>query len=307
MTAIAQFTRRATLAAVGGAPLAATSSIAIASERARDGTGMLHHAFDLGEMVVTALLAATRIVENPQSIFGMNVSAEEFANVSAANFIPSDKARFYFNPTVVETGGETVLFDAGPSAAGTLAVLAKAGYAPEDVDLVIVSHMHGDHIGGLMLEGVPAYPNARYAMGQVEFDAWAGFGNDGFESNVRPFAEKSSFFGDGDTIAPGIIAKAAFGHTPGHMVYMLDSGNRQAMIMADTANHHVWSLAYPDWEVRFDMDKAAAAATRRKLFGMLAADRIPTLGYHMPFPGIGFVETRDDGFRYTPATYQLTL
>lgn len=307
MTAFPQLTRRAALVAGGAAPLAVVSGAASASDRARDGTGMRHHAFDLGDMAVTALLAATRVVEDPQSIFGMNVSAEEFANVSAASFIPADKARFYFNPTVVETGGETVLFDAGPSADGALAVLAEAGYAPEDVDLVVLSHMHGDHIGGLMRQDVPAYPNARYAMGQVEFDAWADLGNDGFDTNVRPLADKTSFVGDGDAVAPGIVAMAAFGHTPGHMAYMLDSGGRQALIMADTANHHVWSLAYPDWEVRFDMDKTAAAATRRRVLGMLATDRIPTLGYHMPFPGIGYVETRGDGFRYTPATYQLTL
>lgn len=307
MTAFPKFTRRAALAAGGAAPLAAASGAALASDRARNGTGMRHHSFDLGDLAVTALLAATRVVENPQSIFGTNVSAEEFANVSAANFIPADKTRFYFNPTVVETGGETVLFDAGPSAAGAHAVLAEAGYAPEDVDLVVLSHMHGDHIGGLMLEGAPAYPNARYAIGQVEFDAWAGRGNEGFETNVRPLAEKASFVGDGDAVAPGIAAVAAYGHTPGHMAYMLDSGGRQALIMADTANHHVWSLAYPDWEVRFDMDKAAAAATRRRVLGMLAAERMPTLGYHMPFPGVGYVETSGDGFRYTPTTYQLTL
>ena len=80
------------------------------------------------------------------------------------------------------------------------------------------------------------------------------------------------------------------------------------MIMADTANHYVWSLAYPDWEVRFDADKAAAAATRRRLLDMLATDRIPMTGYHMPFPGTGYVDTRADGrFHYVPTSYQFML
>ena len=79
---------------------------------------------------------------------------------------------------------------------------------------------------------------------------------------------------------------------------------KQMLLMADTANHYVWSLGYPDWEVRFDMDKAAAAATRRKIFGMLASDGVPVIGYHMPFPAAGYVETRDDGFRYVPVSYQ---
>ncbi|MEM9970254.1 MAG: MBL fold metallo-hydrolase, partial [Pseudomonadota bacterium] len=100
---------------------------------------------------------------------------------------------------------------------------------------------------------------------------------------------------------------AAFGHTPGHMTYMLDSGGKQVLLMADMANHYVWSLAYPDWEVRFDMDKEAAAATRRRVLGMVAADRIPIIGYHMPFPALGYVDTREDGFRYVPVSYQLML
>lgn len=79
------------------------------------------------------------------------------------------------------------------------------------------------------------------------------------------------------------------------------------MITADTANHYVWSLQRPDWEVRFDADKAQAAATRKQVFGMIAADRIPFIGYHMPFPGVGYVEAMGEGFRYVPASYQLML
>ena len=237
----------------------------------------------------------------------MNVSAEEFADVSASNHIPADKARFYFTPTVVNTGSETVLFDAGLSVQGTLPALAAAGYAPEDIDVIVITHMHGDHIGGLMNDGAPTYPNARYVTGQVEFDAWASRDNERFEANVRPLADKMSFIGDGGSVTSGITGVAAFGHTPGHMAYMIDSGGKQVLVMADTANHYVWSLAYPDWEVKFDQDKAAAAATRRRILGMVAADKIPLIGYHMPFPGTGYVDTRGDGFHFVPTTYQLTL
>ena len=94
------------------------------------------------------------------------------------------------------------------------------------------------------------------------------------------------------------------GHTPGHMAFMLESGGAQMLLMADAANHYVWSLAYPDWEVSFDADKAAAAATRRMLLGMAATDRIPLIGYHMPFPAAGYVEARGEGFHYVPVSYQ---
>jgi hypothetical protein len=78
-------------------------------------------------------------------------------------------------------------------------------------------------------------------------------------------------------------------------------------LIADLANHPVWSLAKPDWEVKFDMDKSAAAASRRRVLGMLAADRVPMVGYHMPFPGLGFVAAKDDGFEYIPHSYQMLL
>ena len=260
-------------------------------------------------MEVATLLAGSAVRDNIQSIFGMNVSAEEFAKVSAANFIPADKSMFYFTPTVVKAGEEVVLFDTGLSAAGTLPALKAAGYGPEDVNVVVITHMHGDHIGGLTdADGNATYPNARYVTGQAEFDAWASKDNERFEGKVRPFAEKMTFIGDGGSVASGITGMAAFGHTPGHMVYMLESGGKQMVLAADSANHYVWSLAYPEWEVKFDMDKAAAAKTRKSLFGMLAADKIPFVGYHMPFPGVGYVETGGEGmFRYVPHSYQMVM
>ncbi|MCG6904685.1 MAG: MBL fold metallo-hydrolase [Rhodobacter sp.] len=304
-----RLTRRAALAAGAALPLAAAlrPQLARAAGHAAPAQNAIQHSFTLGDLQVATLLAGTRVVEDPQTIFGLNASAEEFEAASSANFIPTDKARFYFTPTVVNTGSETVLFDTGLSAAGTLPALAAAGYAPEDIDVVVITHMHGDHIGGLMNEGAPTYPNARYVTGQVEFDAWASRENEGFEKNMRPLAEKTTFIGDGGSVASGITGMSAFGHTPGHMAYLLDSGGAQVLLMADTANHYVWSLTHPDWEVRFDMDKAVAAATRRKVLGMVAADRVPLIGYHMPFPGMGYVEARGDGFHYVPTSYQMSL
>ncbi len=302
-------TRRAALTAGAALPFAATlaPTLARAGGHSEGPKNAIQNSFALGDFQVATLLAGTRIAEEPQKIFGMNVSEDEFATASAKNFIPADKTRFYFTPTVVNTGSETVLFDAGLNAAGTLPALAEAGYAPEDIDVVVITHMHGDHIGGLLNEGAPTYANARYVTGQVEYDAWAAQDNERFEANVRPLAEKMEFIGDGGAVASGITGEAAFGHTPGHMVYRIESGGAQLMLTADMTNHYVWSLAYPDWEVRFDMDKEAAAATRRNVLGMLASDRIPMIGYHMPFPGIGYVEARGDGFRYVPASYQLSL
>jgi glyoxylase-like metal-dependent hydrolase (beta-lactamase superfamily II) len=263
--------------------------------------------FKLGAFEVTTLLAGTRTSDKPQETFGLNASPEDFAAASAAAFIPADRTQNFFTPTLVNTGQELVLFDTGLAPDGITAALAAAGITPDQIDVVVLTHMHGDHIGGLMTNGTPTFAKARYVTGAVEHNHWAGAANEGFEANVRPLTAQISFVDDGAAVVSGITALAAFGHSPGHMAYRIESNGAQLALLADTANHYVWSLAYPDWEVRFDADKAAAAATRRKLLGLLAADRLPFIGYHMPFPALGFVETRDTGFRYVPATYQLLL
>ena len=302
-------TRRGLMVGAASLPLATAAAPTLAAGHASGPKNALQNTFARGDFQVSTLLAGTRPVEDIQSIFGTNVSAEEFAAVSAQNFIPDDKAQFFFTPTVVRTGGEVVLFDTGLSAAGTTAALAEAGIAPEDVTVVIITHMHGDHIGGMTNDaGDLTYPNARYFTGQVEYDHWASTDNEGFAGKIQPFAEQFTFIGEGDSPVSGITAIEAFGHTPGHMAYMVESGGESVLLMADTANHYVWSVAYPDWEVRFDADKAAAAATRKKILGMVAADRIPLIGYHMPFPGVGYLTEEGPGsFHYVPASYQLML
>lgn len=305
------FTRRQALAASAALPFAGAAATTASGQGMTDKLGNTQptfHRFAVGEMEVTALLGGTRTVEEPQSIFGMNVDEKTFSEASAQAFIPDDKVQFFFNPTVVNTGAELILFDTGFSGEGISGLLEQAGYSADAVTKVVITHAHGDHIGGLTREdGTPTFTNAAYITGRVEFDAMTGTGNEGFDGKVAPLAEKMSFLEDGGAVASGVTAMAMHGHTPGHMGYMIESAGRQLVLTADLANHYVWSLGYPDWEVRFDRDKAAAAATRRNVLGMLAADKLPMLGYHMPFPGVGFVEPRADGFRYTPATYQFML
>lgn len=301
-------TRRQTLLAGAALPFATTAiapGIAMAQNTA-PANPLPVRTFTLGEFSVTTLLVGSFPNDAPQEIFGLNVSPEEFAAVSAANFIPADRSQGYFTPTLVNTGSERILFDTGLDAAGVTAALAAAGYTPADVTHVVLTHMHPDHIGGLTDDsGAATFANAAYVTGQAEFDFWAAQVNEGFVAKVRPLADRMTFIGDGGAVRPGITGVAAFGHSPGHMTYMLESGGAQMLLIADTANHHVWSLAYPDWEVRFDADKAAAAATRRAILGMAAADRFPIIGYHLPFPAAGYVETRGDGFHYVSVSYQL--
>ncbi|MBU2980890.1 MBL fold metallo-hydrolase [Lentibacter algarum] len=283
---------------------AATTSPAFAAAEMMGIATTRFNRVKLGSFEVTTLLAGTRTVPNPQSIFGMNATPEEFAEVSAAANLPTDKAQFFFTPTVVNTGEKLVLFDTGLNAGGISGALKAAGYEPEQIDTVVITHMHGDHIGGLNDEGIPTFVNADYVTGETEFDAWDTAANEGFEAKMRPLAEQTTMIKGGASVTSGITAVEAFGHTPGHMAYMLESDGQQMLLAVDFANHYVWSLAYPDWEVKFDRDKAQAAATRRKLLSMMAADKIPFVGYHMPFPGMGYVETRGDGFHFVASSYQ---
>lgn len=305
-----RLSRRQALFAGATMPLAATLPLPVFAKAEMQGSGFAPwNRFKLGAFEVTTLLGGTRAGDKPQETFGTNASPEDFAALSAANFIPADKTQNFFTPTLVNTGAELVLFDTGLAAEGTLAALTAAGYAPDQVDVVVLTHMHGDHIGGLMgADGTtPTFANARYVTGSAEHNHWSGAANEGFDKNVKPLNDKFTFLDDGGSVVTGITGMAAFGHSPGHMVYQVESDGQRLMITADTANHYVWSLQKPDWEVRFDADKAAAAAVRKQVFGMIAADKIPFIGYHMPFPGVGYVEAQGDGFRYVPASYQLLL
>ncbi len=301
----ARFSRRQAMlagAAMPFAPMLLTGAAQAAVPLQGPAMPLFHRA-KVGGFEVTTLLAGARAGDKPQETFGMNVPAEAFAAVSAANFIPDDKTFNSFAPVLVNTGSELVLFDTGLAPEGITAALAAAGIAPEQVDIVVLTHMHGDHIGGLGGAN-PTFGKARYVTGAAEHNDWSKAGNEGFEVNVVPLNDRFTFLDDGGEVVSGITAMAAPGHTAGHFAYRLESDGAQLVVLADTTNHYVWSLAHPDWEVRFDQDKAQAAATRRRMLGMLAADRIAFAGYHMPFPGIGFVEAAGDGFRYVPASYQ---
>ncbi len=142
--------RRHLLLAAGAAPLAVLPAGPVLASAAQIAISTVDfRRFRVGQFEVTTLLAGMRTVDNPQAIFGMNVSEEDFANASKAANIPTNAAQFFFTPTLVNTGAELVLFDTGLNPAGITAAIGAAGYTPDQVDIVVLTHMHGDHIGGL--------------------------------------------------------------------------------------------------------------------------------------------------------------
>ncbi|MBX5222103.1 MBL fold metallo-hydrolase [Rhizobium sp. NLR9b] len=279
--------------------------------------------FKLGSYKFTVVRDGINISEKPYETYGTNQDPETVKALLTANFLPADKLLSGYTPALIDTGADVILVDTGFGAAGRargagrLAEgLKAAGYSADDVTLVALTHLHGDHIGGLMENGAAAFKNARYVIGQAEYDFWSNKSREGTPAegghkavlaNLTPLVEKATFIKDGDSIAPGMTAMLAAGHSPGHMVFHVESEGKRLVLTGDTANHYILSLLRPDWEVRFDMDKAQAAASRRKVFDMIATDKIAFLGYHMPFPAVGFAERQDGGYRFVAKTYQFDI
>ncbi|MBB6220203.1 MBL fold metallo-hydrolase [Rhizobium leguminosarum] len=279
--------------------------------------------FKLGSYKFTAVRDGINISEKPYETYGTNQDPETVKALLTANFLPADKLLNGYTPALVDTGSDVILVDTGFGESGRargsgklVQGLKAAGYSADDVTIVALTHLHGDHIGGLMENGAPAFRNARYVIGQAEYDFWSNKSREGTPAeashkavlaNVAPLAGKTTFIKDGDSFAPGVTAMLAAGHSPGHMVFHVESEGKRLVLTGDTANHYILSLLRPDWEVRFDMDKTQAAASRRKVFDMIATEKIAFLGYHMPFPAVGFVERQDGGYRFVPKTYQFDI
>lgn len=160
--------------------------------------------------------------------------------------------------------------------------IVASGYALSGVTIVALSYLHADHINGLVEGDRPAFSQARYVVGQAEWDFWTCNSFAGtpavmhaaaIQNKVLHLSEKMTFIAAGASITSGVTGIAAAGHTPGHMAILLESVGRSLVLTGDKANHFVASLQKPEWEVSFDMDKGAAANSRKRIVGMLADER----------------------------------
>jgi glyoxylase-like metal-dependent hydrolase (beta-lactamase superfamily II) len=278
--------------------------------------------FKLGSFEVTNILDGFVHLDGPHPNYGNNQPAEAVRAYAVANRLPPTRFENSYTNTVVNTGKEIVLFDTGngptrvPTAGKLPALLATAGLSPEQIDVVVITHGHLDHIGGLSPGDKVTFPNARYVFGEVEFDYWKKGDNiaearkanrEQFVKTVVPLAEKASFAKDASEVVPGIRAVEAFGHSPGHMAYHIESEGRRLLVWADTCNHSVMSLQQPEWHTGADHDKDMGVATRKRILDMVATEQIPAIGYHMPFPAVGYVEKANGSYRWVAATYQMNL
>ncbi|WP_424959242.1 MBL fold metallo-hydrolase [Hyphomicrobium sp. 1Nfss2.1] len=282
--------------------------------------------FRLGAFELTMLPDSDAFIDGPFPIIGENAAEADVQRLMIENLLPPKTYQPGFTPMVVNTGKELVIFDTGNGANGFVkrpdggwlaAQLAPAGFTPDQIDVVVLSHGHIDHVGGIMEGGKPLFPNARYVIAATEYDYWAQEGVHTsdlaklmagvFRTNVVPVRDRISFIKPGDDVVGGIRSMAAPGHTPGHLAFMIESDGKNMLFWGDCAHHQVASLARPDWHCMFDSDKEQGATTRKRIYDLAAAERIPVQGYHMPFPSLGYVERRQEGgYRWLAHTYQLS-
>ncbi len=310
-----------------GAALAAATafpSVALAKSPMLGISPASIHRYKIGELELTAIRDGQVTLPDPWTVFGENQKPERVRAASRYHGLPEDKHTITFTPVVVNTGSELVLFDTGwgsgnPGRGQLAASLAAAGYTTDQIDVVCLTHCHPDHMGGLMDGATPVFKNARYVVGEDEYNFWSNANQDAggtkdfyqlTKAKLTPLAAKTTFVKNDGVAASGITAVSTPGHTPGHTSFRLSSGNQQAMITGDICNHHILSMQKPDWHVLFDMDKEGAATTRKRVLDMLSKDKIPMLGYHMPFPAVGYVKASNNGgrhYHWDPVSYQLTM
>lgn len=227
------------------------------------------------------------------------------------------------NGYLINTGSKLVLIDTGAATlfgptAGRLAnSLKAAGYTPEQVDEVYITHMHGDHVGGLMNGTQMVFPNAIVRADKHDADFWlstekmdkapAGFKGafQGAMASLNPYVDAGKFKAfDGDTeLVPGVKALAARGHTPGHTIYAVESKGQKLMLWGDLMHVAAVQFDNPTVTISFDSDNKAAMAQRLKAYADAAKQGYMVGATHLSFPGLGYLRTEGKGYAWTPVNY----
>jgi len=326
MQTIRELSRRDVLAGLSAAGIAAVSAPAFGKAPLLNTQAPAYYRFKIGAIEATVVSDGPLDLGALQLDIFKGVTKEEFGKALTDNFLPTEKVNLEQNALVLNTGEKLVLIDTGTGfqklmgsdSGKLLGNLKTAGIDPKDIDAVALTHAHPDHCWGLIGEdGAKIFPNAQIHMSQEDFEFWTDVSKapndmmknfiEGTRKQLLPVRERIEFFKDGQEFITGIQAIAAPGHTVGHTIFMVSSQGKSLCNTADLAHHHVIPLEKPRLEFAFDTDGRQGASTRIRMFGMLAAQRIPILAYHFPWPGIGYLGKQGEGFRYYPSPIQTAL
>jgi glyoxylase-like metal-dependent hydrolase (beta-lactamase superfamily II) len=274
----------------------------------------------LGDFEVTALNDGTFPLDLAKLV--TNITPKALDEDLSRSFL-TNPLEESVNGFLINTGTKLVLIDTGagtffgPTLGKLLDNLAASGYRAEQVDEVYITHMHPDHIGGLIKDGKMAFPNGVVRASQQEADYWLSKARmaaapadakDGFanaQKALAPYVAAGRFkpFKGDVELVPGVRSLVTPGHTPGHTIYRVESGAEKLLLWGDLM--HVAAAQFPDPSVslRFDMDLPAAAEARKKLFADAAEHRYWVAGAHLPFPGIGHLRTNGSGYTFVHANF----
>jgi len=325
--------RRDTLlgtAALAAVPLMTSTQVKAAVPVA-DKQAPSFYRYKVGDAVVTVVSDGKNVFPLTDA-FVTNAKKADVAAELEKNFMPPGMMAIYFAPLVIQTGGKLVVIDTGN---GQLAKtnskgnnglfhdnLAAAGFDAKAVDMVVISHFHGDHVNGLLTaDGAPAFPNAEVLVPATDWKFWM---DDGEMTNAKGdrmvglFKNNRNIFEKGlnkkvtpyewnKELAPGLTSVESVGHTPGHTSYVLASGSGKVFIQSDVTNNPNPFAAHPEWHAFFDQDADVAEKTRRRVYDMVVAEKLQVQGFHYPFPGLGNVVKDGAGYRVIPASWNSSL
>ncbi|MDO6430273.1 MBL fold metallo-hydrolase [Flavitalea sp. BT771] len=316
--------RRTVLKRTGIAAVAAVSPFPAlfsgASNLLTTNTGSFR--FKVGDLQLWTVTDGHALFKPAQPIFAPDVRPDAINDLLKENFLAEGAVDIAFNVLVLQKDKELILFDTGcginfgPESGKLPDNLRNAGIHPTDVTAILLTHGHPDHIGGLLdKDGNQVFPKAAVYIAAPEYNFWMkgepDFSKSKFpdknataawvklaRTNLAAYQDRLHLFNDGDVLFGCIKTRIVPGHTPGHTITEIHSGDEVLLHMGDTAHDHVILLAHPEWGVGFDTDFDQAARARRKVLTELAERRVGVFAFHLPWPGLGHVRRSGAGFEW---------
>ena len=259
------------------------------------------YSFRVGEFEIFMLVESQR-----EGNAGILAGADE---AILRRYIPASGFQHSANAFLIKAPGQNILIDSGTGAGGILLEkIRSSGITPENINAVLITHLHGDHFGSLQRDGRAVFPNARVYLSARELEYFTRTNvNQGAVAALAPYRASSRLtaiepgtFAAPVEVVPGVKAIAAYGHTPGHTIFQIESQGAKFLIIGDLLHIALVQFPVPEISATYDMDAAVSAQVRRQVLDYAARNRIPVGGMHIVYPAVGSVDVEGTGFRFTP-------
>lgn len=304
------------------AGLLMTTAAVQAADTQRQAPG--YYRMTLGKLTVTAVSDGTVTIPLDQLLVPID---KETLQRRMAEDAMTPQAETSLNTFVIDDGKQRVLVDTGAgqlfgnNGGHLLENLRAAGYPADSINAVLLTHVHGDHSGGVSQQGKPTFPNADVYVDKRDPDFWL---NDANQSKVEE-GQRHTFKESADALSPliaagklktfsaparlplGIQAQAAYGHTPGSVTYRIESEGQTLVLWGDIIHAKAVQMPEPQVAIHFDVDRRQAIATRERILAQAAKEGFWVAAAHISFPGLGHVQRQGNGYRWVPANYSTQL